>query len=238
MYLDLHALPQLQIVVVDDLVPSSLVLAKGTVLHATVYSLQDAQSSVWASSIASEAMKSFKLCCSDDINSEEQIPQWLLMPCDLDTLVFSLKTFGNESDGAIPLKGAFLSAKRLGFECHKSLYVEVPSASYQWELFNFHSDGALYVRLDESFPFRCPAFFFHYNHSYGVDLMKIVGAMSRSGMPFTVARDDDGASLFHSPCNDPDTLNLHGFVRNNCRCGACVDCCRLDDFEGPRLPSN
>ncbi|CAL8466164.1 g5700 [Coccomyxa elongata] len=64
---------------------------------------KDAQSSIWASSIASEAMKSFKLLsCDDGINSEEQIPQWLLRPCDLDTLVISLHTFGNRLDRAIP----------------------------------------------------------------------------------------------------------------------------------------
>ncbi len=237
-HLDLQALLQLESVVLDNLVPSSLVLAKGTVLHATVFTLQDAQSSVWASTVASEAMKSFKLVSSsEDIITEEDIPQWLLRPCDLDTLVFTLKTFGDEEYGAIPLEGAFLIAKRVGLLCGESLYVEVPSASYQWELVNFHSEGVLYVHIDKSFPLHCPAFFFRYNHSHGVDLIERACAMRHSGMPFTLARHGD-ASLLHSPCNNLDMINVHGYYSNTCRCGACAECCRLENFEGVRLPCN
>ncbi|BDA51043.1 hypothetical protein COCOBI_17-2630 [Coccomyxa sp. Obi] len=217
---DLQALPQLQSVVLCDLVPSSLMLAKGTALHVTVFSLRDAQSIIWDS--ASKAIKSFKLLSDkEEITSDAEISQWLLRPCDLDTLVFKLKSFGEQYIGAIRLKGAFLSTKRLGFDCVSSLYVEVPSESYQWELVNFHTDGQLHVLLDSSFPLRCPVFSFSFNHLGGVDIMEIACCMRQSGMPFRLEQYPEYASRFHTPCNNLDVLDLLSDCHNNRSASSC-----------------
>lgn len=233
--LDLRALPQLQGVMLYDFIPAYLALAKGTALHVTLQSLGDAQSSVWTS--AGAAMKTFTLLAEDDmIESEADIPQWLLRPGGLDTLVLHLKRFGKHSTGAITLKGAFLSAKRLGIDCKKSLWVKVSTGSYQWELVNFHSDGQLYVLLDRSFPMRCAAFSFRFLYLHNEDLLD---TLRQSGKPITVKVDEEGFNRrFHNPCHNPGLLDLHCEFYNNCRCGACWHCCRLDNFEGPRVPCN
>lgn len=235
-HLDLQALPNLQSLVCD-FVPDSLVLPKGTVVHVTLFSLDEAQSSIWDG--VSAAIKSFEVLSENDvINIEQEIPQWLLRPGNIDTLVFHLKAFGKEDHGAIHLRGAFLSAKRLGFDCLESLYVEVPAGSCQWELVNFHTKGELYLGIDRSFPLHFAAFSFKFKRLGSAALIAVAWAMGQSSTLIILEQDGERVNHFHSPCNNADSLDLNSGSYSNCRCRACSACCRLDNFEGPGLPCN
>ncbi len=161
-HLDLQALTQLERVMLDGVVPASLLLPEGTALHAVACCLEDARDALWPTVFG--ALKSFVLETGEHMKMEEDIPGWMLEPVKLDRLVLSSKSFGmgndNEDgfdDGLIRLRGALLLADKFCLDCSEGLYVDVPE-EHQWRLVNPISDKRMFVRLGNIARFAsCPA---------------------------------------------------------------------------------
>ena len=240
--LDLQALTQLQSVRLEDIMPISLNLASGTALHAIVKSVADARNFIWHSTAARGILRSFTLeAPHEQIEKESQIPNWMLGPAVLETLVLSLRSFGKKPlfCETIMLEGALACAERLCIDCQEGLYVVVPKV-HKWRLVNFKSIGVLSVRFQSvtQFALSCPAFSFEYSTFEGVQLISLARAMLEHGMGFVEAETGEIGSMFHSVCRNELDLDLHDDSHSICKCGACHNCCRPDNFQGPRVPCN
>ena len=244
-HLNLQGLSQLQSLNLERLVPGSLTLASSTALHATVYSVADARNSLWERTSAIGVLKSFTLeAPSAVIETEDDIPEWLLGSARLVTLVLSLKQFGENPQfyDAILLKGALARSERLCIDCRCDLYAEVPR-EHNWKLVNLHCDGELNVEFQSvaHFAMSCTAYSFRCDNLQGVHLFSLARCMLQYGRDFEeeqIGDFPDTKSAFHSPCRDILHLDLHDGCHSLCRCGACHRCCRPDNFQGPRVPCN
>ncbi len=254
--LDLQTLTELESVMLDGAVPSALTLAEGTSLHVTVYSIKDACNGLWLS--AGRALRSFTLQAErESIASEDEIPPWMLEPIRLETLVLALYSFGRGNvegvleSGHIELQGAFMLTERMCFDCKEGLFVSV-QRKHEWKLVNFHSDGRLHLEMmyPAQFVASCPAFSIRYGHLNGVDLICLASCLTKNGITFEAEQPEASymqckfygghLSADHHGL-DPWYMDLHGhagFYSCLCRCGACLNCCRLDNFHGPRVPDD
>lgn len=243
--LDLQALAHLEGVMLDGLVLTSLRLPEGTALHAVAYSLAEAGDIFWTSVVG--ALKSFTLQTTEHIKTEEDIPDWMLQPLSLDTFVLAPKQFGRayceEEDmmggGLIMLKGAFLRAERFCLNCERGIFVEVPK-EHEWREVNMLTDSKLCVFLHDVAKFAsCTEFFFRYHYFEGVELIRIASYLTEHALPF-YSEQYGGLGEPRCDLRSRGAQILHDDVLecSTCRCGACRDCCRLDNFQGKRVPTN
>ncbi len=240
-HLDLQALTQLESVMLDRVVPASLLLPEGTALHAIACCLEDARDALWPTVFG--ALKSFVLETGEHMKLEEDIPGWMLEPVKLDRLVLSSKSFGIGYDnddgfdhGLIRLRGALLLADEFCLECSEGLYVEIPG-QHQWRLVNLISDKRLFVRLRNVARFAsCPAFVIRYESLEGIDLSRLASYLAKSGMDFDLDQWGEPDCDFRAG-RGADIL--HEDHARSCKCGACRICCRLDNFQlgGERICS-
>ncbi len=237
--LDLHALTQLESVMLDGAIPNLLFLPEGTALHVIVYSLQDARNKVWPA--VGDALTSFRLETDACIYTEEQIPQWMLEPIRLEKLVLALQSFGRTQDEdlrhrEIQLKGALLYAKRFCLDCTEGLHVQVPKG-HEWKVVNLHSGDKLYVGFDSitEFASSCREFTFRYAHLEGIDILSLASHLTKCGMRYLLEQpfEMDVECHFSGPTWAED---LRDTLHSACRCGACKICCRIDNFQGHRIP--
>ena len=231
-HLDLQALTQLETVMLDAVVPASLLLPEGTALHAIACCLEDARNALWPTVLG--ALKSFVLETDEQVKLEEDIPGWMLEPVKLDRLVLSSYSFGvgydpedGFNDGLIRLRGALLLADEFCLYCSEGLYVEVPK-EHQWRLANLISDNRLFVRLRDIARFAsCPALVIRYRSLEGIDLSRLASYLAKSGIDFDLNQWGEQCEFRAGSGADI----LHEYNARSCKCGACRICCRLDNFQ-------
>ncbi len=238
-HLDLQALTQLESLMLDGIYPASLNLPVGTAVHGRVYTLDDARDIFWPTVVG--VLRSFTLDTREHIWSEEDIPPWMLQPTKLDTLVVASKSFGrgfkDDENGRIRLKGALLQAERFCLSCIDGIYVIVPE-EHEWALVNMLSGGKLYARILDVNKFAsCPQIVFRYDDLEGADLMSVSSVLNERGMEFFLEEYGEPTVEFSSP-RGVELLHSQGddLECSSCKCGACRDCCRLDNYEGERVP--
>ena len=237
--LDLQALTQLESVMLDGIYPASLLLPEGAALHAVAYSLDDASDSFWPTVVG--ALRSFTLATSERILTEEDIPMWMLEPIKLDTFMVISKCFGkgctdDERFRQIELRGAFLRAESFCISCTDGIYVTVPG-EHEWALVNMLSDQKLYVQLLDVAKFAtCPEFVFRYKDLEGADLISLTSVLAKRGSEFCLDEYGEPEVMFATR-GWPGVLHCDALDCTTCRCEACRDCCRLDNYQGKRIPS-
>lgn len=188
-------------------------------------------------------LRSFTLEAGDEsIDDEAQLPAWMLRIVRIDTLVLSLKSFGKACGEHIKLQGALAHVDRLCLECKEGLYVEVPQEQ-AWSWVNLHSDGELFVGFQSVgfFAETVRLFSFLYGVLQGTGLLSLVQIMQQRGMHVEIEQLCEVYSAVYSSHCSLWHLRLHDEcpIYSNCRCFACSDCCRLDNFRlGPLCPCN
>lgn len=223
----LAAMPQLQSVALDGIVPTALSLPQGAELHVRVYSLLQARHSVWSS--MQEELRTFRLdTCYEDIAADDQLFNFLAKASSLETLVLNVSNFGT-IEAPIVLQGAMLKVDRMGIGALDGIYVTVAS-HVSWQLLNLHSYKELSFTFhdEQQFAMSCTKFSFKYVLLHGIEMMCLCRSMAEEGIKWEYdvcegvvtieSTKIPGNSYVECITEDDNDLEM-------CKCKACLYCC-------------
>ncbi len=240
--LRLQILTQLQSIQLDDVIPASLTLAKGTALHVRCSSRETALSEMWSTLTASEAMRSFTLRAFGLDVPAQSIPRFLLVANDLESVFFHCRNFGPgttvctfSQEVPVVLQGPWLRLRRLSLLAEQHVSIVVDAGPINWQVLNISCSLVLTLRFADvgAFAEKCPEISFTYRRLNCPDTEALVALLGNKGVHFEMKQDDRGSRNMSTSTRRWSTTNqLHSidnrFKFDDCCCGACWKCCPVD----------
>ena len=229
------SLRQLRSLMLDDIVPKSLALAKGAALHIKTRDPEAAKFPVWQSVI--ESLQSFHLDAQADLDGTAL--QCLSAASNLRVLRLKVKSFGS-SDSPVALTGVFQQVERLCLHA-QDVFVSFPAGRLPQELVCITSE-TLYVSFTSvaAFADSCRSFYFGWSNMRGLGLIDLRQLLADRGFDYRISIK---SSHFTRDCSSTSSysqeIDMQGMI---CVCGACTICsdkgrCGPDaQFHAQRVP--